>query len=564
MHIRYIIIVILHIYLRKKNIKIINYNNKSKLMKHLIETTDLSSLGFAEYDRLILNSAKNEIVYRGGVKYEVIPDEYIYNEADNKYYQKIVGYGKPIKINSTVDLNSQWVSDTEDSNYKYFKSNSNVGVNNSYSQCKVTWSNLTSITFKYMSSSEIVYDYLCIGKLDGEKFTARPSDGGSNVYLSTKDKESGTYYEFTIECDEGEHHIWFCYRKDSSGNEGEDRGFIGVPKSVVSVLDIKQGSELPMEYKYGGVSAEGGKTYDINYNSVTLPNGTDIVPSYEDYTKTEKAINTEYVDLGLKSGTLWAKCNIGATSETDYGVYFQWGETSGISGSLLGKYSDENYTWASYTHCNGTANTLTKYNTSTSYGENPDKITTLELVDDAATQIMGGNWRMPTPTEYQTLYNETLWVWCPGGNVGIKKTDESGNESIEYIAYPTGFFVFKTESDKDKKQRGTFTKDKNNNLTGYTATSGTVYYPGAHEVTEGDVTSIADGDIHIFFPVSGYVYGTGVNDGDSRGYYWSSSLSPYNSSYGFHLHFNSGLIRPQNDDKRCYGFCVRSVLENLS
>ena len=35
-------------------------------MKHLIETTDLSSLGMAEYDRLILDSTKNEIVYRGG------------------------------------------------------------------------------------------------------------------------------------------------------------------------------------------------------------------------------------------------------------------------------------------------------------------------------------------------------------------------------------------------------------------------------------------------------------------------------------------------------------------
>ena len=37
-------------------------------MKHLIETTDLSSLGFAEYDRLILDSTKNEIVYKGGGK----------------------------------------------------------------------------------------------------------------------------------------------------------------------------------------------------------------------------------------------------------------------------------------------------------------------------------------------------------------------------------------------------------------------------------------------------------------------------------------------------------------
>ena len=35
-------------------------------MKHLIETTDLSSLGIAEDDRIVLDSAKNEIVYRGG------------------------------------------------------------------------------------------------------------------------------------------------------------------------------------------------------------------------------------------------------------------------------------------------------------------------------------------------------------------------------------------------------------------------------------------------------------------------------------------------------------------
>ena len=35
-------------------------------MKHLIETTNSSSLGFAEYDRLILDSTTNEIIYKGG------------------------------------------------------------------------------------------------------------------------------------------------------------------------------------------------------------------------------------------------------------------------------------------------------------------------------------------------------------------------------------------------------------------------------------------------------------------------------------------------------------------
>lgn len=37
-------------------------------MKHLIETADSSSLAIVEYDRLILDSPKNEIVYRGGGK----------------------------------------------------------------------------------------------------------------------------------------------------------------------------------------------------------------------------------------------------------------------------------------------------------------------------------------------------------------------------------------------------------------------------------------------------------------------------------------------------------------
>lgn len=37
-----------------------------------------------------------------------------------------------------------------------------------------------------------------------------------------------------------------------------------------------------------------------------------------------------YVDLGLSSGTKWANMNIGATKETDCGLFFQWG------GVLLG------------------------------------------------------------------------------------------------------------------------------------------------------------------------------------------------------------------------------------
>lgn len=39
-----------------------------------------------------------------------------------------------------------------------------------------------------------------------------------------------------------------------------------------------------------------------------------------------------YVDLALPSGTRWATMNIGAEKETDYGLYFAWGETQGYFG----------------------------------------------------------------------------------------------------------------------------------------------------------------------------------------------------------------------------------------
>lgn len=348
-----------------------------------------------------------------------------------------------------------------------------------------------------MSSSEIEYDYLCVGKLDGEKFTAQPSDGSSNVYLSTKGKTSGTYYEFTIKCDKGEHHIWFCYIKDSGGNQGEDRGFIGVPKSVLSILDVKQGSELPTEYKFGGISAEGGKTYDINFNNVTLPNGSYIVPSYEDYTKTEKAINTEYVDLGLKSGTLWAKCNIGATSETDYGVYFQWGDISGVSGSLVGKYSNENYSWTTDPFNNGSRLFDSTYFNSVKGTVCPNRILAKEY--DAATQIMGSDWRMPTEAELRELLSGTTNEW-------IADYNDTGVSGMKF--------------------------------TSYTDTSKYIFIPAAGNCGDGSV----------------YYVG-------SNGYVWSSSLYtfyPDNLDSAWYLDFCSDYCN-MFSNYRCYGWSVRGV-----
>lgn len=111
----------------------------------------------------------------------------------------------------------------------------------------------------------------------------------------------------------------------------------------------------------------------------------------------------KYVDLGLPSGLLWATMNVGANSETDYGLYFQWGDTQGYTASEVGSGGKKKaFKWSDYKYSNGgsSAADMTKYNST-------DKKTTLDLEDDAARVNMGGNWRMPTEAEFQELINNT-------------------------------------------------------------------------------------------------------------------------------------------------------------
>lgn len=122
----------------------------------------------------------------------------------------------------------------------------------------------------------------------------------------------------------------------------------------------------------------------------------ELAPNYED-----KSSEHEYVDLGLPSGTLWAKMNVGATSETDYGLYFAWGETEGYA-----DVSTKAFSWNDYKYGTSSSN-LTKYNT----GDNKK---VLDLEDDAAYVNWGPEWRMPTKEQcnelFNTAYVTNAWV----------------------------------------------------------------------------------------------------------------------------------------------------------
>ena len=129
----------------------------------------------------------------------------------------------------------------------------------------------------------------------------------------------------------------------------------------------------------------------------------------------------EYVDLGLPSGLKWAKCNVGAETETDYGYYFQWGSTSPNTANEC--------TWANAPF-NGRAN---DYN-STYFSEVKDTVCPNGILAkeyDAAAQIMGGEWRMPTEAEFQELLNNTTNKWFTNykgtGVNGREFTGSNGN-----------------------------------------------------------------------------------------------------------------------------------------
>ena len=182
-----------------------------------------------------------------------------------------------------------------------------------------------------------------------------------------------------------------------------------------------------------------------------------------------------YVDLGLPSHLKWAKCNVGAEKETDAGLYFAWGETTGYTASQVG--TDKQFSWSDYKYENGDSN-LTKYNQS-------DGKTVLESTDDAATQIMGSDWRMPTKDEFQELLDKTTNEWVENykgsGVNGRKFTASNGNS--------------------------------------------------------------------IFIPAAGYCYNGSVHDVGGNGSVWSSSLNtsyPYNV---WDLYFSSGSCRMYSNNR---------------
>lgn len=132
------------------------------------------------------------------------------------------------------------------------------------------------------------------------------------------------------------------------------------------------------------------------------------------------------VDLGLASGILWAKYNLGTTDPTKPGDYYAWGEIE-----TKKKYA-ENYKFYGKSSLK---DGVIKYN-------RRDGKMVLELEDDAANVILGVGYRIPTKEDWKELLDECKWEaetftapieWDPSQKKFIKLwkvTGPNGNSII--------------------------------------------------------------------------------------------------------------------------------------
>lgn len=202
----------------------------------------------------------------------------------------------------------------------------------------------------------------------------------------------------------------------------------------------------------------------------------------------------DYVEI---AGIKWATMNIGANSVTDYGQYFQWGDTAGYYSNQVGSSSTsykKPFTSNDYKFDNGSngqTTGLTKYNAN-------DSKTILDVCDDAATNNWGGRWRTPTKDEWQTLGEAVNTAWTASyqgsGVAGLVCTDKTDSSKV------------------------------------------------------------------LFFPAAGYFSNGSVGEVGSFGHFWSSSLYR-NMRDAYLLAFSSSSSSWGASDYRHIGYPVRAVAE---
>ena len=160
---------------------------------------------------------------------------------------------------------------------------------------------------------------------------------------------------------------------------------------------------------------------------VIMSNGTTLIIDPDDYSKVSDhweqvdMVLNGFVDLGLPSGTLWSTVNVGAQTPFQRGQYFSWGNIEGYVASYNeGDYSGE---IVGYSFIQGNYELTNGYQLSGS----------IPVGNDAAVDIMGGEWSIPTDTQFQELFDNCTITWITKNGVPGKLFTSNINGKTLFI-----------------------------------------------------------------------------------------------------------------------------------
>lgn len=213
---------------------------------------------------------------------------------------------------------------------------------------------------------------------------------------------------------------------------------------------FEEGNDTPLQHIALSKGHESGKTSNDGTKAIELPKeegsasfsiaDSDKVYETRPYAKAYGICfygegESIWVDLGLPSGILWAKYNVGATSPEEYGGYYAWGETE----------EKDFYSWETYNYAE------IKYDT---YRNRYYYIglTDYPSIQSTSFDVAHVRWRegarMPTHSELSELLNNcTLNRMSLNGQPGVSFTGK--NQKSIFIPYAGSLDESKIVDDYD-------------------------------------------------------------------------------------------------------------------
>lgn len=182
--------------------------------------------------------------------------------------------------------------------YDMYQSNTNKGISNSVDMMKVTFKGYDSFTIYIRSYGETYWDYVVASSLNYVLPTTSSSyPGGSSssptmsgsAAMTKNNSQSGTalsYYTpvtYSNLDPNTKYYITVAYRKDGSGNQNDDRGYVLIPKTsstgTFSVSPTSMSVSSSSQTFPVSITNTTGKTYTVTTSSfwITVSNNSNLI-----------------------------------------------------------------------------------------------------------------------------------------------------------------------------------------------------------------------------------------------------------------------------------------------